>query len=164
MSALTNLNSTVFANEVGTKFTTFGVEYWSNPENRDEGFIQWVADQPVFRINNNVLSGDPSLNISSRLISEEPMSIILNLAISGMFFFFFLAQQADSIECRSYLSSVESFQKVDLASMTFPAELRVDYVRVWQRKGLENGVGCDPPSKIPFIKTALYVVSSFVLY
>lgn len=31
--------------------------------------------------------------------------------------------------------------------MTFPAEMRVDYVRVWQRKGLQHGVGCDPPSK-----------------
>lgn len=82
VSALTNLNSTVFA-EDGAVFTKFGVEYWSNPDNRDEGFIEWVADQPVFRIDNNVLSGDQTLNISSRLISEEPMSIILNLAISG---------------------------------------------------------------------------------
>lgn len=65
-------------------FTTFGVEYWSDPDNRDDGFIEWVADAPVFRIDNNVLSGDPTVNISSRLISEEPMSIILNLAISGM--------------------------------------------------------------------------------
>lgn len=31
--------------------------------------------------------------------------------------------------------------------MTFPAELKVDYVRVWQRKGLTNALTCDPPSK-----------------
>jgi len=28
--------------------------------------------------------------------------------------------------------------------MTFPAEMLIDYVRVYQRKGYEN-IGCDPP-------------------
>lgn len=28
--------------------------------------------------------------------------------------------------------------------MVFPAEMRVDYVRVYQRSGAQN-VGCDPP-------------------
>ena len=46
-------------------------------------------------------------------------SIVLNLAIS------------------------ESFQTVDLSTMTFPAELHVDYVRVYQREG-EEDVGCSP--------------------
>lgn len=83
VSSLTNTNSTLYADEVGTTFTKFGVEYWSDPSSRDDGFVEWVADVPVCRIDNNVLSGDPSVNISSRLIPEEPMSIILNLAISG---------------------------------------------------------------------------------
>ena len=48
---------------------------------------------------------------------------------------------------------VGSFQTVDFAAMTFPAELRFDYVRVWQRKGLQNGVGCDPPSKFGYLPT-----------
>jgi hypothetical protein len=79
---LTNLNGSAFA-EGGAQFTKFGVEYWSNPNNRGEGFVQWVADQPVFHINNNVFSGDESLGISARLVPEEPMAIVLNLAISG---------------------------------------------------------------------------------
>ncbi|KAF8322566.1 glycoside hydrolase family 16 protein [Clavulina sp. PMI_390] len=128
VSALTNLNSTTYA-ENGADFTTFGVEYWSNPSNRDEGFITWVAGGPVFTIDNNVFTGDPTVNISARLIPEEPMSIILNLAVS------------------------ESFQTVDSAAMTFPSELRFDYVRVWQRKGISNGVGCDPPNR----PTAKYI-------
>lgn len=82
ISALTNLNDTSFA-DGGAQFTTFGIEYWSNPDNRDEGFIEWVADQPAFRLDNNVFTGDPSLNISNRLVPEEPMAIVLNLAISG---------------------------------------------------------------------------------
>lgn len=150
MSALTNLNASVFA-EGGAQFTTFGVEYWSNPDNRGEGYIEWVADQPVFRVDNNVFSGDPSLNISSRLISEEPMALVLNLAISGTHAAIDVlsshhgVSDADADEYPSM--SAESFQTVDLAAMTFPAEMRVDYIRVWQRKGLSNAVGCDPPSK-----------------
>lgn len=81
---MTNLNSSVFAAN-GAVYTKFGVEYWSNPDNRDEGFIEWVVDQPVFRVDNNVFSGDPTVNISARLIPEEPMSLVLNLAISGAF-------------------------------------------------------------------------------
>jgi hypothetical protein len=88
VSALTNLNGTVFA-DGGAQFTKFGVEYWSNPDNRGEGYMEWVADQPVIRIDNNVFSGDSSLGISSRLISEEPMAIVLNLAISGAPFIMF---------------------------------------------------------------------------
>lgn len=36
------------------------------------------------------------------------------------------------------------FQTLDFASLDFPAELLIDYIRVYQRKGAKN-VGCDPP-------------------
>lgn len=72
ISALTDLNDTNFAGG-GAQFTKFGVEYWSNPDNRQEGFITWVADQPVFRADANTFTGDPVVNISNRLIPEEPM-------------------------------------------------------------------------------------------
>jgi beta-glucan synthesis-associated protein KRE6 len=72
ISALTDLNSTTFA-EGGAQFTKFGIEYWSDPNNRQNGFINWIADQPVFRIDANTFSGDPTVNISNRLIPEEPL-------------------------------------------------------------------------------------------
>jgi len=65
------------------------------------------------------VGADTMAEISQRNIAEEPMAIVLNLAIS------------------------ESFQKVDLPNMVFPSEYKVDYVRVYQRKG-EKNVGCDP--------------------
>lgn len=37
----------------------------------------------------------------------------------------------------------ESFQTVNTATMTFPAELLVEYVRVYQRNGQQN-IGCSP--------------------
>ena len=36
-----------------------------------------------------------------------------------------------------------NWQTIDLTTMIFPAELRFDYVRVYQRKGSTN-IGCDP--------------------
>ncbi|KAG8726108.1 hypothetical protein FRC12_023701 [Ceratobasidium sp. 428] len=41
------------------------------------------------------------------------------------------------------LAISESFQAVDVQNMVFPSELKIDYVRVYQRKG-EKNVGCDP--------------------
>ncbi|KAF8639593.1 hypothetical protein AX14_010040 [Amanita brunnescens Koide BX004] len=64
-------------------------------------------------------TGPDGSQVGQRLIPEEPMSIILNLGISP------------------------NWQTIDLATMIFPAELRFDYVRVYQRKGSTN-IGCDP--------------------
>lgn len=45
------------------------------------------------------------------------------------------------------LAVSETFQAVNSYEFQFPAEFRVDYVRVWQRKGLSNDYrSCDPPS------------------
>jgi hypothetical protein len=43
--------------------------------------------------------------------------------------------------------------------MIFPAELKVDYVRVYQRKGHTN-VGCDPPD----YPTATYIENHIEAY
>jgi beta-glucanase (GH16 family) len=53
------------------------------------------------------------------MISQEPMSIIMNFHMS------------------------DSFQAVDLASLPFPSKFRIDYVRVYQREG-EVNLSCDP--------------------
>lgn len=52
-----------------------------------------------------------------------------------------------------------SFQTVDLATMTFPAELHIDYVRVYQREGEQN-IGCSP-KKYP---TADYIDDHMEVY
>jgi len=150
VSALTNLNASVFA-DGGAQFTKFGVEYWSNPDNRGEGFIEWIADEPVFRITANTFTADQSLGISDRLIAEEPMAIMLNLAVSRTTYC--VGTEVYIVPDYRFNPSLGSFQNVDYTAMTFPAELRFDYVRVWQRKGLQNGVGCDPPSKFGYLPT-----------
>ena len=39
--------------------------------------------------------------------------------------------------------TLANWQPIDLSTMIFPAEFKVDYVRVYQRKGQTN-TGCSP--------------------
>ncbi|THH08101.1 hypothetical protein EW145_g2925 [Phellinidium pouzarii] len=122
VSALTDLPTDIF-NGSGGNFYTFGFEYWTDPRNPDQGYIIWVANgKESLRMGASAVPEDSLPNgsgVGRRLIPEEPMSIVLNLAISA------------------------SFQTVDLSTMTFPNEMHIDYVRVYQRDG-ELNVGCDP--------------------
>ena len=60
-----------------------GFEYWSNPSKRDEGFITWQANGvPTARMGAGAVPADDATGISRRLISEEPMAIVMNLGIS----------------------------------------------------------------------------------
>lgn len=122
ISALTVLPDNLFQ-ESGAQFTTFGFEYWSDPSNPSDGYITWqTAGVESARLGAAALGPDPLPNgtgVSQRLISVEPMSIVLNLGISP------------------------GWQTIDLSTMIFPAEMLVDYVRVYQRKGQTN-VGCSP--------------------
>lgn len=122
VSGLTDLPADMF-NGTGGQFYTVGFEYWTDPAHPEQGYITWqVNGKPTLRMGADAVPEDPlplGSGVGRRLIPEEPMSIILNLAIS------------------------ESFQTVDLTTMTFPNEMHVDYVRVYQRDG-ETNVGCSP--------------------
>jgi beta-glucanase (GH16 family) len=43
------------------------------------------------------------------------------------------------------LALSQALANVDTTALTFPAEFKIDYVRVYQRQGAQN-VGCDPSS------------------
>lgn len=69
------------------------------------------------------LTGDaigPNGNVNSRIVSEEPMSIVLNLGFS------------------------QAWTEIDWAHLKFPTTMHVDYVR-WYQKAGEHSVTCDPP-------------------
>ncbi|THH16891.1 hypothetical protein EW146_g3823 [Bondarzewia mesenterica] len=123
ISALTQLPSDIFTGS-GGNFASFGFEYYANPSNVDDGFITWYMNgNSTVRMGASAVGPDQGTNgsqVSQRLIPEEPMSIVLNLGISS------------------------NWQTIDLTTMEFPAEMLVDYVRVYQRKGSPN-VGCSPP-------------------
>jgi hypothetical protein len=50
---------------------------------------------------------------------------------------------------KPYLTTlaIASFQRQDFHSMQFPAKLYIDYVRVYQKAGLQDAVGCNPSSR-----------------
>ncbi|KAG0704274.1 glycoside hydrolase family 16 protein [Suillus ampliporus] len=127
LSAITYINS---ENYNGQGFGLYGYEWWSNPSNRPEGYIQWYSEgQETWKVTAAAIGPDTTVDISSRLIPEEPMYVILNLGLSP------------------------SFQEQDFMHLQFPSEMYIDYVRVYQREGIKNGVTCDPPNR----PTATYI-------
>lgn len=127
LSAVTYISSD---NYNGNGFAKYGYEWWSNPGNRPEGYIQWYSEgQESWKITAASMGPDTTAEISSRLIPEEPMYIILNLGLAP------------------------SFQHQDFEHMQFPSEMYIDYVRVYQREGIQNGLTCDPPNR----PTATYI-------
>ncbi|ORY56798.1 family 16 glycoside hydrolase [Leucosporidium creatinivorum] len=108
----------------GAGYLSFAFEY--DPGSNGEFFsllgrITWaVNNAPSWEIHASAIGPNADTQIGQRLISEEPMSIILNLGISN------------------------SFQTPQWDKIRFPGILRIDYVRVYQ-KG-DPQVGCDPPS------------------
>ena len=72
----------------------------------------------------DTIDADSTAQISARIVPEEPMYIIFNLGMSP------------------------SFQAQDFAHLTFPAQMFVDYVRVYQREDVisEDSTSCSPKS------------------
>jgi beta-glucanase (GH16 family) len=115
ISATTNLNKDWFD---GQQYQRYSFEYV--PGEGKDAYISWqVGDQQMFMLDGRAIG--PNGNIQARQISEEPMSLVLNLGIS------------------------ESWTWIDWANLNFPAVMRVDYVRWYQKKGEDKLVTCDPP-------------------
>lgn len=114
ISATTNLNKDWFD---GNQYQRYSFEYV--PGEGKNSFISWkVGGETMFMMDGRAIG--PNGNIQARQISEEPMSMILNLGIS------------------------DSWTWIDWDHLSFPAVMRVDYVRLYQKEG-EEMVTCDPP-------------------
>ncbi|KAF8810902.1 SKN1-domain-containing protein [Phlegmacium glaucopus] len=57
------------------------------------------------------------------------------------------------------LGMLPNWQPIDLSTMIFPAEFKMDYVRVYQRKGQTN-MGCNPKN----YPTADYITDHLEAY
>lgn len=105
------------------KYTTFGVEYLPDWDLNGGGFVHWYVDgKATWSITGAAVPPRTVMEISNRHIPVEPMSIIMNLGMSP------------------------GFQTVDLdpdTGINFPAQMKFDYVRVYQEKGKEK-MSCDP--------------------
>lgn len=131
ISATTNLNRDWYD---GKSYQRYSYEYV--PGDKEGSHITWkVGEQTMFTIDGRALG--PNGNIQARQISQEPMSIVLNLGISN------------------------SWTWINWAELVFPTVLRVDYIRWYQKKG-EKMVTCDPPGfeTTQYIKEHIYAYTN----
>jgi hypothetical protein len=71
ISGLTYVNSENYNN---TGYQSYGFEWWSDPGNRDSGFVTWYANgQPTWTVTSASIGPDNTTMVSQRLIPEEPM-------------------------------------------------------------------------------------------
>lgn len=124
VSALSDVPPVAYELSPNGRYMTFGVEYDPDWNEDGQASVTWYMDgRPTWTLNGQAIGPVPELDISQRLIPTEPMFMILNVAIS------------------------ESFQVPDFDLLRFPAHMAVDYVRVYQRDGQPDRVGCDPANR-----------------
>ncbi len=100
----------------GGEFSIYGFEYQAGYD----GYIHWISNnQRSWSLFSGALAADPRVGIDRRPVPQEPMYILLNLAISS------------------------GFGAIDWANLQFPGKMLIDYVRVYQPQGQVN-IGCDP--------------------
>ncbi|KAJ7024068.1 glycoside hydrolase family 16 protein [Mycena alexandri] len=117
-SALTNTNQDCYQLKGGC-FSTYGFEYKSGYA---DGYISWITDDKLaWTMNGNMVGADAATEIGACQVPVEPMYVIMNLGLS------------------------ESFGTIDFDHLTFPAVMRVDWVRVYQDPNdAQSSVGCNP--------------------
>ncbi|KAJ7040799.1 glycoside hydrolase family 16 protein [Mycena alexandri] len=98
-------------------YSVYGFEYQPG---FNDAYISWISDdQLAWTIKAGGLAADTQTQIGARPVPQEPMYILANLGMST------------------------NFGVVDLAHLTFPTTLKLDYVRVYQYADSIN-IGCDP--------------------
>ena len=75
----------------------------------------------------------PNGNVGAKKVSQEPMSLVFNLGISG------------------------ALVEILMADLVFPTVMHIDYVRIYQKPGHEN-IACDLPGypTTEYIKITLW--------
>lgn len=100
----------------GEEYQKYAFEYIPGTS---KGKIAWfVGEDQTFMMDGRAIGRNG--NVAARQVSEEPMSLILNLGISG------------------------SWSEIRWPQLAFPTVMHVDYVRIYQKPG-EEMVTCDPP-------------------
>lgn len=123
VSGLTEIPAKSYA-LTGNEYVRYGVDYTPDWNGDGKGRVTWyLDDKPTWTVTSDAFPARPAIDVSQRIVPVEPMAIIMNLGISRGF-------QAD----------------LDFDTLTFPAIMKVDYVRVYQPDSYkEDLISCDPP-------------------
>ena len=101
----------------GAEYQKYAFEYI--PGDASTGKIAWfVGEDQSFMMDGRAVG--PNGNVGARQVSQEPMSIVLNLGFS------------------------QAWTWIDQPYLVFPTVMNIDYVRVYQKPGMTS-VTCDPP-------------------
>ncbi|KAG8800470.1 hypothetical protein FRC17_006863, partial [Serendipita sp. 399] len=102
-------------------YSTYGFQYKPGYA-EDGGHITWLVDDKLsWKLDIAGFGSDSNTRISPRMVSKEPMYVIMNLGMSTGF------------------TPVIPFDE-----LTFPAYMKVDWIRIYQYED-EINVSCDPP-------------------
>ncbi|DAZ99974.1 TPA: hypothetical protein N0F65_008781 [Lagenidium giganteum] len=126
---------------VYTSFVVYQLEWVTG----DEGYVRWMVEgMPVFEIPGASIRSPPQDAYKTnvvRLVPEEPMYIILNVALSGVWG---TTPPNSGRPCRGDGTDALA----NRICSGFPMAMKIDYVRLYQDVG-ENSrmaIGCDPPT------------------
>lgn len=71
VSAVTDVDSQLYG---GNGYATYGFEVWSDPNNRDDGYVTWYSNgQESWKMTAATIGPNSLSQVSQRLVSEEPM-------------------------------------------------------------------------------------------
>ncbi|KAI0737554.1 beta-glucan synthesis-associated protein [Daedaleopsis nitida] len=102
----------------GFQYAVYGFQY---KPGFGDAYISWINDgELAWTLTQPGMGPDAISQISDRAVPQEPLYLLMNLGIS------------------------EAFGLVDFEHLTFPATMRIDWVRVYQDPDAPN-IGCDPP-------------------
>lgn len=101
----------------GQQYQKYAYEY--RPGGASSSYLAWfIGDGEMMQFDARAIG--PNGNVGQRLISEEPMAMVLNLGFS------------------------HNWVDIDFAVLKFPAVMQIDYVR-WYQPADAQMVTCDPP-------------------
>ncbi|GAC75949.1 hypothetical protein PANT_19d00031 [Moesziomyces antarcticus T-34] len=136
VSAIARVPDTAYDQSGGVP-VRFGMQWDPDWDGDGSGSITWFVDgKATWSVTGHALGPNPYTEIGQRLIPTEPVSIIINLAMS------------------------DGFQAVKWNQVQFPAVMKIDYVRVYQRDGQPDRISCDPPDH----PTAKYIQDHLDVY
>lgn len=137
VSGVATIPSYAYIDADNARYTTFGLEVVPDWDHNGQGSLTWYIDgRRTWHAPASVVDANPITNISRRIIPTEPMSIVMNLGLSS------------------------GFQAIYFDEIRFPARMRVDYVRLYQKASEEPKLSCDPPDH----PTAKYINDHADLY
>ena len=128
----------------GGCFSVYGFEY---KPGFDDAYIGWISnDKLAWQLNVAGMAADTAVEIAARPVPQEPMVCSSNASS-------ILISDPTTLQyIIANLGMSTNFGTVDLKHLPFPATMRIDYIRVYQRSDSKN-IGCDP-SDFP---TAAYI-------